>query len=73
VLLTTALFALAHYPDQGLAGTEQAMFTGLAFGAIFAVTGQLFMLMSAHAAFDVTAVAIIYWDLESAAAHLVFK
>lgn len=73
VLLTTALFALAHYPDQGLAGAEQATFTGLAFGAIFAITGSLWMLMCAHAAFDVTAVAIIYWDVESAVAHLVFK
>ena len=31
------------------------------------------MLMVAHAAFDLTALTIIYWDLESAVAHLVFK
>jgi hypothetical protein len=31
------------------------------------------MLMVAHAAFDVTAVAIIYWDLETAVARLVFR
>ncbi|MFL5312348.1 MAG: CPBP family intramembrane glutamic endopeptidase [Myxococcales bacterium] len=73
VLLTAALFGLAHYSDQGLAGAEQATITGLVFGTIFAVTGQLWMLMCAHAAFDVTAVAIIYWDVESAVAHLVFK
>ena len=73
VLLTASLFGLAHYPDQGLAGAEQGTITGLVFGTIFAVTGQLWMLMCAHAAFDVTAVAIIYWDLESAVAHLVFK
>ena len=73
VLLTATLFGLAHYPDQGLAGAEQGTITGLVFGTIFAVTGQLWMLMCAHAAFDVTAVAIIYWDLESAVAHLVFK
>jgi len=29
--------------------------------------------MCAHAAFDLTAVAIIYWGLESGVAHLVFK
>jgi len=29
--------------------------------------------MCAHAAFDLTAVAIIYWNLESAVAHLIFK
>src|SRR5512143_918483 len=39
VLLTTALFALAHYPDQGLFGVEQAAFTGLVFGAVYAATG----------------------------------
>jgi len=73
VLFTAALFGLAHYSDQGLAGAEQATITGLVFGTIFAVTGQLWMLIFAHAAFDVTAVAIIYWDVESAVAHLVFK
>jgi CAAX protease family protein len=31
VLVTTAVFAAAHYPDQGLAGAEQAAFTGLVF------------------------------------------
>jgi hypothetical protein len=29
--------------------------------------------MCAHAAFDLAAAAIIYWDLEAAVAHLVFK
>jgi membrane protease YdiL (CAAX protease family) len=73
VLLTAAIFALAHYSVQGLAGSEQAMITGTVFGTIFAVTGRLWMLMCAHAAFDLAALAIIYWDLESAVAHLVFK
>ena len=73
VLFTAALFGLAHYHDQGLAGVQQATITGLVFGTIFAVTGQLWMLMCAHAAFDVTAVAIIYWDVESAVAHLIVK
>jgi hypothetical protein len=31
------------------------------------------MLMCAHAAFDLTAVAMIFWNLESAVAHLIFK
>jgi len=73
VLLTAGLFALAHYSVQGPAGSEQAMITGTVFGAIFAVTGRLWMLMCAHSAFDLAALAIIYWDLESAVAHLVFK
>lgn len=73
VLLTSAWFGLAHYPEQGLAGVQQATIVGLVFGTIFAVTGRLFMLMVAHAAFDVTAVALIYWNLESKVAHLVFN
>ena len=73
VLLTAALFGLAHYSVQGLAGVEQATIVGLVFGTIFAVTGRIWMLMIAHAAFDVTAVAMIYWNLESAVAHFVFK
>ena len=72
VLITAALFGLAHYPDQGLAGAEQATITGLVFGANFAVSGRLWMLMCAHAAFDLVALAIIYWDLETRVAHLVF-
>jgi len=73
VLVTAALFASLHYFDQGLTGTEQAIITGLTFGTVFAFTGRIWMLMCAHAAFDLTAVAIIYWNLESAVAHLIFK
>jgi membrane protease YdiL (CAAX protease family) len=73
VLLTSAWFGLIHYPGQGLAGAEQAAIVGLVFGTIFAITGRILMLMFAHAAFDVTAVLIIYWNLESYVAHLVFK
>jgi uncharacterized protein len=73
VLFTAFLFGLAHYHDQGLAGAQQATITGLVFGTIFAVTGRLWTLMFAHAAFDLTALAIIYWDVEPAVAHLVFR
>ncbi len=72
VFLTSALFGLAHYSEQGLAGVEQAMVTGLVFGSIFAVTGRIWLPMVAHAAFDLTALAIIYRNLESAVAHLIF-
>jgi membrane protease YdiL (CAAX protease family) len=73
VLLTAGWFGVAHYPLQGLAGVQQATVVGLVFGSIFVVTGQIWMLMIAHAAFDVTAVAMIYWDLETAVARLVFE
>lgn len=73
VLLTSAGFGLAHYAVQGLAGVQQATIVGLVFGAIFAVTGRIWTLVFAHAAFDLTALAIIYWDLETDVARLVFK
>lgn len=73
VLLTSAWFGLVHYPVQGFAGAEQAAIVGLVFGTIFAVTGSLFMLMFAHAAFDLTALAMIYWNLEADVARLFFR
>ena len=42
-------------------------------GTIFAFTGRIWMLMWMHAAFDVAALAIIYWDFESDVAHVLFK
>ena len=73
VLLTATLFGLAHYSTQGVTGAAQALITGLVFGTIFAVTRQLWMLMCAHAAYDLTAVAIIYWNVEFKVAHFVFS
>ena len=72
-VLTSVLFGLAHYQVQGLAGVEQAAVVGLVFAGIFARTGSLFMPMVAHAAFDLTALAIIYWRLETAIAELIFE
>jgi hypothetical protein len=37
------------------------------------VTGRLWTLIVAHAAFDVTAVLLIYWNLEADVAHLLFR
>jgi membrane protease YdiL (CAAX protease family) len=73
VVITSVIFALGHYANLGLPGVEQAMMTGLVFGTIFAITGKIWMVMWAHAAFDLAALAIIYWDIEAAVAHLVFK
>lgn len=73
VLFTSAVFGLAHYSVQGLAGVQQATIVGLVFGTIFTITGRIWMLMCAHAAFDLAAVWIIYWDLEARVAHFFFK
>jgi uncharacterized protein len=73
VVLTSVVFALPHSIDQGIAGVEQALMTGLVFGTIFALTGRIFLLMVVHAAFDLAALAMIYWDWETAVAHFFFK
>jgi uncharacterized protein len=72
VLVSSALFALAHYPEQGLPGMQQAMMTGAVFGTIFAATGRIWLPMCMHVAYDLVAIAMIYWDLETAVAHWVF-
>jgi CAAX protease family protein len=64
VLITSILFASVHYPGQRIPGAEQAFMTGLIFGSAFTVTGQIFPLMIAHAAFDLTALWMIYYGLE---------
>ncbi len=73
VIFTSVLFGSLHYHDQGLPGAQQATIVGLVYGTIYARTRRLGMLMVAHAAFDIAAVAIIYWRLESAVAHSIFK
>ena len=73
VVISALWFGLVHYSVQGVAGVQQATIVGLIYGGIFAITGQIWMLMFAHAAFDLAAVALIYWNLESDVAHLIFK
>ncbi|HEV2805500.1 MAG TPA: CPBP family intramembrane glutamic endopeptidase [Chthoniobacterales bacterium] len=73
VLFTAAWFGQQHYGLQGMVGVENAAIVGLVFGAVFAVTGRLFLLMIAHTAFDLAAYAMIYWDFETAVAHFFFK
>jgi uncharacterized protein len=73
VVLTSAWFGFLHYPVQGLSGAEQAAIVGVVFGTIFAIQKQIFFLMVAHAAFDLTALAMIYFDAETRVAHLLFR
>jgi uncharacterized protein len=73
VLATALFFGIAHYADQGLPGVEQASIVGLVFGAIFSITGRIIPLMIAHAAFDLTALTLIYYDLEAKVGHLIFR
>jgi membrane protease YdiL (CAAX protease family) len=72
VLISTALFGVAHWMGQGWFGVVQATVIGFVFGVLYAATGRLIPLMIAHAAFDLTALAMIYFGLEDRIAHLVF-
>ena len=73
LVITSLWFGFSHYSVQGLAGTEQATITGLVFGIIIMVTGRIWTIMIAHAAFDLTALAMIYLGLEAKVAHVLFK
>jgi membrane protease YdiL (CAAX protease family) len=73
VIVTTALFAAAHYSGQGRPGVEQALVTGLVFASVYARTRALPFVMIVHAAFDLAAVWLIYNGWETTVAHWFFK
>jgi membrane protease YdiL (CAAX protease family) len=73
VLLTSALFGLAHYPEQGWMGVAQSTIAGMVYGTAFAITGRIWPVMWAHAAFNLLAIAIIYLNLEAEIGHLLFE
>ena len=64
---------LSTIPSKDSPASSKPLSSGSCSGRSYAWNGQLFLLMIAHAAFDLTAVAIIYWDLEHHVAQLVFK
>jgi membrane protease YdiL (CAAX protease family) len=72
VLITSAFFAIVHYPGQKLPGVQQAFVVGLVIATIYASTRQIWLPMILHAAFDVTAVGLIYWNLERTVAGWFF-
>lgn len=72
VIVTSLWFGLIHYGSQQWAGVRQAVVFGVIFATILVRTGNVWMLMVAHAAFDLTALAMIYLGLEVAVAQLVF-
>lgn len=73
VIFTSLVFGLGHYSNQGVTGVEQAFIVGLVFGTIVELTGKIWTVMIAHAAFNLTALVMIYWDVETYIAHLIFK
>jgi len=63
VLISSAVFGLAHYADQGTAGVVQGVITGLAFGAMYAWRKSLLAPILMHTALDVTALVMIYLNI----------
>jgi hypothetical protein len=72
VLITSAWFGYEHHAFQGVPGVQQATIVGLLVGAIYAQTQRLWFLIVTHAAFDLTAVALIYWGLEERVARSIY-
>jgi membrane protease YdiL (CAAX protease family) len=73
VLFTSALFGMVHYPVQGIPGVQQATIFGILFASLYSMGAGLPLLMIAHASFDLVALAIIHWDLETSVAHWFFR
>lgn len=73
VILTTALFAVAHW-QQGVYGIANAGLVGFVLAVAYLICKRrLWVPMITHAAFDLTAAAMIYYDAETAVSHLIFK
>ncbi|HKY24811.1 MAG TPA: ATP-binding cassette domain-containing protein [Gaiella sp.] len=52
LVVSTALFALAHVPRQGRAASAHAL-TGSVFGAVYLATGRLVAAIAAHGAYNI--------------------
>jgi membrane protease YdiL (CAAX protease family) len=71
--ISSVLFGLAHLHDQGWPGALQATMTGAVFGTIFIRRRCIWPVMVAHAAFDLTAILMIYWNREEWFARLLWR
>jgi membrane protease YdiL (CAAX protease family) len=73
VLFCAAFFGALHFYPQGIHGVINAAFSGLILGTIFMLNGRkIWLLVVTHAAYDLTAFAIIYFHWEEAVAHAFF-
>lgn len=70
VLISSVMFGMVHF-NQGLAGIENATIGGVFAGVLYLLNQRrLYLVMVAHAAFDLGSLVLIYWNLESYVAHL---
>ena len=73
LVLITLIFGSLHW-SQGFYGIVNATIVGGLLGLFYLFNRRrLWSVMVAHAAFDLTAAAIIYYDAESAVAHAIFR
>ena len=73
VIVSAIVFGLAHVTGQDWDAVKQATIVGLVFGGIYARTRSLWPLMAAHVAFDLVALALIYFGWETRVARLLFE
>jgi membrane protease YdiL (CAAX protease family) len=73
VIVTSVLFAAAHYPEQQWMGVTNALIMALIVGTYFAIKRNLWTLIVWHAAFDICALFMTYFDLNTKIAHAIFR
>ncbi len=74
ILFCATYFGALHFYPQGFYGALNAFFSGLITGTIFVLNGRrLWFLVFMHAAYDLAAIAIIYYGWENAVAHAFFR
>jgi membrane protease YdiL (CAAX protease family) len=72
VLISSAVFGILHF-QQGRLGITNATIVGLVSGGVYlANKRRLFLLMVAHATFDIASFVIIYLGLEQTLGTLIF-
>lgn len=72
ILVAAVWFGAVHYPFQRVPGVQQALVVGLVYGVIYARTRRLWFLMWSHAFFDLAALYLIYYGLETRVAGWFF-
>jgi membrane protease YdiL (CAAX protease family) len=73
VLISASFFGALHF-EQGIMGIVNATIVGGISAVIYALNGKrLWLLVVMHATFDIASFLIIYYRLEVAVSHLIFK
>jgi membrane protease YdiL (CAAX protease family) len=72
LFLTSTWFAAVHFSSQGIAGVQQAFLLGILLGSLYLATRQLWLPMMVHVSFNLTALGLIFWQLETRVATFVF-